>query len=107
MTMENIEITLDDGENINVEFSNLFYYVYALFYNEMPVYVGCTTDIENRIRAHKTGKKFDSYRIIYQNSNKGKALQFERACIVFLKVISDNHYNKQKIWIPGLNRIKI
>ena len=70
--------------------------VYILIKGKHPVYAGMTTDILKRIKCHKRGgKDFDTYKVLYQNGDKKKAMLVESAYIDFIKEFSPISYNKQ------------
>ena len=93
----------DDGSIIKVEQEIIIEYsVYVLFYEDKPIYVGCTSDIENRLRQHRSTKIFNEYQIIYSDMDKSKAYKFESICILFLNSINDcKTFNKRTGWIRG------
>lgn len=65
------------------------HFVYALIKNEKPIYVGCTSNIKNRVRSHKLTKDFDGYVIIEKYSNKKDALLVENGIIKFISMQND------------------
>lgn len=71
-------------------------YVYVLFYNKLPVYVGQTNNIKKRIKLHnKLDKiKFDEYYLIAHYYKRSLANIGERAVISAMKVINKELLNK-------------
>lgn len=63
-----------------------FYKLYVLWLNEKAIYVGVTTNINNRIRSHRLDKNFNKYSIIEMFENKKEAYSAERCIIKFMSV---------------------
>lgn len=85
-----------------------FWHVYILYRNGTPVYVGCTANIDQRMRNHKKNKNFDSYDIFYSNGIKQRCLNIEKTLINFVIDHYPECYNKQKrCFVPykGLTKI--
>ena len=70
------------------------YYVYVLMRGEKPVYVGCTKNVYDRVRAHKTSKDFDSVFIHFWSLNKLEALTTERKITILFSCCGIDLYNK-------------
>lgn len=62
------------------------YKLYVLWQDENPIYVGVTTNIDNRIRSHRTNKTFNSFSVIEIFKNKKEAYAAERCIIKFMSV---------------------
>lgn len=60
------------------------YKVYVLIKDKQPVYIGCTSNLENRLKAHSRIKVFDSYIVIKTFDNKEDALICENGIIRFV-----------------------
>lgn len=71
-------------------------FIYVLFYESIPVYVGQSNKIESRINNHnKNGKIiFDKYSIISHYFDRDKANTGERAVISAMKLINRDLRNK-------------
>lgn len=80
---------------------DVYYNVYALYMDGVPVYIGCTKNVEKRVLAHKKDKVFNSYVVLYQNASKKDALYFEHACIVLMTTLKTPHYNFQKKFVKS------
>jgi len=66
------------------------YKVYVLTHDKNPVYVGQTSDINGRIKAHiKSGKIFNSHVIIEEFDFKESALISERSIIKYLSIFKN------------------
>jgi len=80
--------------------ANGFWFVYVLYSDGIPVYVGCSDNIPKRLTAHKRDKKFNGYRRIYGNTSKQNAMVYEKAIICFLTLhYPELMYNKQKFQV--------
>lgn len=81
------------------------YNVYILFKDNEPIYVGCSKDVENRLKNH-VDKGFDSFMIYDSFFNKQEALNRERKVICSIS-ISPSHklLNDHGVGFP-LNKIK-
>ena len=62
------------------------YLVYVLIKNKQPVYIGCTSNIINRINKHRKSKDFDRHVIIEKYDNKKEALSAERSLIKYVSL---------------------
>lgn len=70
--------------------------VYALCRNKNCIYVGCTSNLKNRLKQHKSNKNFESYIVLSKHNNRKDALLAERSIIKFLSVFgSDEIYNSK------------
>lgn len=64
--------------------NNNWYYVYLLKGSKAPfIYIGCTNNLENRIREHSCGKVFSTKKmlpieLIYYESYKSKDCAYKR-----------------------------
>ena len=65
------------------------YCVYVLIYNSNPIYIGFTSNIPNRIKAHRRDKKFNSYIIIEKTKDRKIALSIERGLIKFISLFNN------------------
>lgn len=78
------------------------YKVYALVKDKKCVYVGCTFNLDGRLKTHKVTKDFDECVTIEHFNNKKDALACERAIIKYLSMFGENdilngRYAKQSI----------
>jgi predicted GIY-YIG superfamily endonuclease len=72
------------------------YSVYALIGTKRPVYIGMTTNIQERLHRHRAnGKVFGSHYIIETFRDKSQALAAERVLIKFLSLFGNEIYNTQ------------
>jgi len=73
------------------------YKLYALVKNGVPIYVGCTVNVQLRINQHKSSDKvFDSYVIVKSYDNKKDALIAENSIIRYLSIfINDDNVNSK------------
>ena len=72
------------------------YRVYALIFDNKPVYVGITSNINKRIEQHrKSDKIFNSVYIISVIKDRKEALQVERSLIKFISAFGHDVYNTQ------------
>lgn len=79
--------------------------VYFLYLNSEIIYIGCTSNIKQRMSSHKQKRKFDSYSIHYYSSDKDRAESVEKILIRFSKMHTDlklenkqtHNYYKKKI----------
>ena len=97
----NISSIIDLGHG-NYEVENKIVhpiFIYVLFLKCLPVYVGQTNKIENRIKNHnKLGKiLFDKYSLISHYYNRDQANIGERSVISAMKLINDDLINKNNI----------
>jgi len=69
------------------------YYIYVLLLNNNPVYVGLSTNVNNRISKHKKNKIFDSYVILRSFKDKERALNYEKGIIDFMTFFNKNSLN--------------
>lgn len=91
--MEKLYLNLtedDDGNFIGEEVAIVEYDVYFLLKNDNVIYIGCSSNVENRIKQHKKIRDFDSYFIYMWFTNKEQALICERMCIKLLSNFSHN-----------------
>ena len=76
--------------------------VYILYNNEVPVYIGMTSDIDNRIVSHKLTKKITHYAILGCFRNKQDALFVERTLIKFISFCDLGFQNGKYVnYIPS------
>lgn len=72
------------------------YFIYALVFENNPVYIGMTTSIAKRTQQHRlSGKIFSSVYIIYSYKDKNLALAAERYLIKFISAFGKDCYNTQ------------
>ena len=66
------------------------YQVYVLINETTPIYVGCTSCISTRVKAHRSrGKKFTDYVIVKSYDNKKDALIAENSLIRYLSIFGN------------------
>lgn len=65
--------------------------VYALIKNSKCVYVGCTSNIKNRLSKHKSDKDFDTHVVIKSYKKRKDALLAENSIIRFLGFFHDQY----------------
>lgn len=80
------------------------YSVYVLIKNGLPVYVGCSTNMVNRLRFHKINKDFDSHVIIESFKDKRHALAAERSIINFYSLFRKHDWYNGEKWIMSYER---
>lgn len=74
------------------------YSVYVLIKNGLPVYVGCSLNVNNRLSYHKKHKDFDTHTVIEAFVDKKQALAAERSIIKFYTLFrSHKWYNGENI----------
>lgn len=97
-----------EGNTKNVENKIMTYFVYILYsIKDHKLYVGCTSNLENRIKKHNSGGVFATKKriplvIIHSEEFKGKAEAFNRER--FLKSLWSAKF-KKKILNGYLNKI--
>lgn len=64
----------------------MIYSVYALVKDDICVYVGCTSNLKNRLKNHKQSKDFNKHIVIEYFDNKNEALLAEKSIIKFLSI---------------------
>lgn len=72
------------------------YSVYILIKNKKPVYVGCSSNVKNRISKHKSTKDFDEYIILKEYTNKKEALSAENGLIRFVSIFGGSEWLNEK-----------
>ena len=60
----------------------VYHYVYVLYSNKKPVYVGTTKNLNARLKIHTKDKVFDSYSIAYTNTDRKECLKIEKSLII-------------------------
>jgi predicted GIY-YIG superfamily endonuclease len=73
------------------------WHLYVLIKDNNPVYVGLSTDIETRIKKHRTNKHFDKYLVLESFDDKKQALAAERCIIKFYTLF------RKHDWLNGEN----
>jgi len=92
----------DTNEIVYVDKNKLTIYIYILYKDGTPIYVGKTTNIKSRIQQHKNIKRdFDSYRIAFEYDYEVTANITEKVLISFLKDLYPNLLNKSSITLCG------
>ena len=72
--------------------------VYILIKDKKPVYVGCTSNLKNRLSKHKLTKDFDEHIILKEYVNKKEALSAENSIIRFISIFGgDEWINKKNV----------
>lgn len=74
----------DNGDFYVTEEEITEYDIYFLFKNNVIIYIGLTSNIERRLLEHKKTRDFDSYMIWWSETNRMKAQEMERNCIILL-----------------------
>lgn len=72
------------------------FYVYLLIKDKKPVYVGCSSNVKNRISKHKKTKVFDEYYILKEYETKESALIAENILIRFISVFENENWLNSK-----------
>lgn len=74
------------------------YSVYVLIKNYLPVYVGCSCNLKNRLSSHKKNKDYDHYYVLEKFKVKKEALAAERNIIHFYSLFRNVEWsNKEKV----------
>ena len=74
------------------------YHVYALVKKGRAVYVGCSSDTNNRKSYHKKNKDFDKLIIIKSYKTRSEALNAENSIINFITLFGNGDwYNSENI----------
>jgi predicted GIY-YIG superfamily endonuclease len=86
--------------------------IYALLNNGIIVYIGCSNNVNRRVKNHfiDKEKKFDSFAIIETFKSRSKALMFEKILIKTISMLSDNgliNKNHNDWLFPGQSKIKV
>lgn len=74
-----------------------WYGVYVLMKEESPIYVGYTSNIEKRLKSHKSNKDFDDYIVLKSYKTKKEALIAEYAILSFLTLFGGKDILNSKI----------
>lgn len=67
------------------------YAVYILISDREPVYIGCTSNIKQRLISHKSEKNFNSCFILKSYDTKRDALIAENSLVRFVSVFGDDN----------------
>lgn len=70
--------------------------VYLLIKDNKPIYVGCSSNVKNRISNHKRTKKFDDYYVLKKFETKEQALIAENILIRYISVFEDDKWLNSK-----------
>lgn len=85
----------ESGQVLYVDKNSIIYSIYILYRNHIPIYVGKTTNIINRIKGHRSSKRnFDSYSIPFVSHMELTANITEQVLISYLKSIYPSLENK-------------
>jgi hypothetical protein len=72
------------------------YCVYVLIKDKKPIYVGSSSNIENRIKSHKVLKDFDEFFIIKKYETKEESLTAENVLIRFISLFGGKEWLNSK-----------
>ena len=74
------------------------YSVYVLIKNYLPVYVGCSCNLNNRLSHHKKTKEYDYVYVLEKFKEKKEALAAESNIIHFYSLFRDGEWaNKENV----------
>lgn len=89
-----VELKLTGVKNTN----NGCYNIYVLYKNLVPIYVGQTQELTDRLSSHfYTGKDFDAFSVVTTVADKETALRVEESLIGCLKPLFPTLLNKVSI----------
>jgi hypothetical protein len=77
--------------------------VYILIKDKKPIYVGCSSNIKNRIIHHKKTKSFDELFILKEYNSKKDALIAENSLIRFISIFGSKEWVNSKDAMLCLN----
>lgn len=97
-----------NNEEETIITDNRIFYVYVLFKDNTPIYVGKTTNIKQRIASHiSTGRKFDSYQVAFDCVGYSTCNIVEKTLISYLKFLYPALENKNSVEMCGvINTLK-
>jgi hypothetical protein len=70
--------------------------VYILIKDKKPIYIGCSSNVENRVSKHKLIKNFDEFIILKTYKTKKEALIAENSLIRFISVFGGKEWLNSK-----------
>lgn len=73
------------------------WHLYILINGNNPVYVGLTSDIETRLKNHRSKKKFERHLVLESFKDKKQGLAAERCIIKFYTLFRKHE------WLNGEN----
>lgn len=78
-------------------------YIYILYKNDFPIYIGRTKNIKTRIIQHKYIRDFDFYKIAFTCYSDFEATVTEKNCITIFNELYETLQNKNCIGKFGNN----
>lgn len=83
-------------EEINAFNNRKFYKVYILFKDDLPIYVGCTSNLKTRTAKHRSNKDFNKVIVVCGHYSRSNSMIIESGMIAYMELINKDILNKHK-----------